>query len=107
MTNRVDARARPPDFIDIVQAVRIQNVLELAQIRSASVERCFPEQTCSIAGIADRRHPGGSPFRQLERAIVPDAGVVRIASYRQRYPCRKADRSVGHAIRKSDSFARD
>jgi hypothetical protein len=83
MTNGVDAGARSPDFIDIVQAVRIQNVLKLADVRPAPMQGCFSEQARSVARIANRGHPSRGSFRQLEWAIVPDTGVMRITPGRQ------------------------
>jgi hypothetical protein len=41
VTNGVDAGARRSDFIDIIQAVGIQDVLELADVRPAPMERGF------------------------------------------------------------------
>src|SRR6266480_2853556 len=107
MTNGVDARVWPSDFIDIVQAVGIQNVFELADVRPAPMERRFSKQTRSITRIANCSHPGWRSFRQIERAIVPDAGVVRVMSGCERNSRWNADRRIGHAIGKTDAVARD
>ena len=83
MTNGVDAGARSPDFIDIVEAVRIQNVLKVADVRPAPMQGCFSEQARSVARIADCSHPSWGSFRQFEWAIIPDIGVMRITSGRE------------------------
>jgi len=71
------------DFIDIVEAVIIQNVLKVADVRPAPMQGCFSEQARSIARIADCSHPSRGSFRQLEWAIIPDAGVMRITPSRE------------------------
>jgi hypothetical protein len=107
VTNSVDACARPSDFIDIIQAVRIQNVLELANVRTAPMQGCFSEQARSVAGIADRSHPSRRSFRQFEWTIIPNTGVMWITPGCEREPRWKANRRVCHTIRKSNPLACD